>query len=246
MNKKTKSILIITAIVITFAVLQSFKNKSTNIVRESNIPEVTNETLNDHVDIEESTLPKTSEEEGAIDIIRLKEIELNDIQNDTSVERIFYDLSGNKIQLDDLQFVDDDRCYVDDEELIVSQIILEPIKITADYKGPYDMNFQKLENHMILKGQDIDDTLTVRLNKIMGYNEYLNVYTEFDKFNISLKTNKTVSMYFYPFVYEIEYKDDCYRILKPEKAIAEQEFENGTITVPKLFNDGIYELRFKE
>ena len=119
------------------------------------------------------------------------------------------------------------------EYVKVKEIILEPLKISADYAPSESLTINKMDSINLCTSAIDEDVLDI-ISKIIPINISLNTNTDVPYEEYNFPSGKKVSVWFYPICYEVTYGEDTYRILKIEEG---NEFN-------KMCSDGIYELRF--
>lgn len=168
-----------------------------------------------------------------IDIDGLKEINISDINNSGSK----YYRNGLNINLNDNLLNQRFTILLDDgkEWICISEVVLEPLKLTADNKA--ERLIFSLHNLGTIKSKDIDNEIIKLFSKYIPINTTLEIGNEIET-EVSLSKDTTASIWFYPICYKVTYKNKDYQILK----IANKINNESTI---KPVSDGIIEIRIQ-
>lgn len=180
------------------------------------------------------TTDNNDEIDSAIDISNIPEFDFAEA-NVYDYKSIFYRNNTN-IDFDEIA-LDENKTYVLNDSYLdcieISEIILEPIKISVDYRTDANkLNFS-MDSLGLIKINISEDIYSVA-SKFIPINDVLKLGQSID-IPVEIKENEKASLWFYPICYKINYADYEYRVLK----IANKLTDNLFIPV----SDGIFELR---
>lgn len=183
---------------------------------------------------------QVEEESGyAYKLSELHEINQNDlVSSDTSQ---FYDMEGKPINPGELSLKLYENYLIDDQQISLSEVILSPIQITANYKVLKDqyVKFANIASYSSVENDNIQ--MKNILQRIIGFNTILPISLNLSQIQFIPSSDIVITIYFYPICYKVEtfynkYENpsDTFYILK------------GGHQVNGLFCDGIYEVRTVE
>lgn len=175
-----------------------------------------------------------SEEHAGIGANELKEISIEEIKS-SDYNSIYY-RSGKEIDYEDIKLEESIVFILEDKSLSnieVSEVLLEPIKISADFAG--EVTLRNISSQIYL--DEIDTDIKEVASKIIPVNTEMSIRQEVEE--IIIKENSIGSLYFYPICYELKYEGKTYRFLKHTDRITEE-------VTKYLSCDGILELRLRE
>lgn len=168
-------------------------------------------------------------------------------KSSNNYESVFLSLDGKKIDLKSLNLNNDQSYFIDNNKVSVSEVLLKSFKISADYKVSKGMTikFNGDDNdNRVYKGGNIPDSLKNTINKILPVNYNLKINFNISDFNFDMYESKIMSIYFYPLVYQLNYNDNIYYILKGKPLMVDVEQSFGKQSMNKIYMDGFVELRF--
>ena len=124
-----------------------------------------------------------------------------------------------------------------DVYLEINEVLLEPIKLTADYNSEGLINLP-LDNWGYVGVDKINTSVKKIISKYVPINYELKIDQNINVDSSMFVENSTASLWFYPICYEITYNDNVYRILKPANMADNIEFMY-------MVSDGLIEVRNK-
>jgi len=183
---------------------------------------------------------QVKEESGyAYKLSDLHEINQNDlVSSDTSQ---FYDLEGNPIDMREISLKRGEYYIIDDCSIAISEVILSPIQIDANYKVLKDqyVEFANLASYLSVENDNIQ--MKNILQRIIGFNTILPISHNLSQIQFIPSSDIVITIYFYPICYRVETfsnkmgtPSDTFYTLK------------GGHQTNGLFCDGIYEVRTVE
>ena len=183
---------------------------------------------------------QVEEESGyAYKLSELHEINQNDlVSSDTSQ---FYDLEGNPIDIREISLKRGEYYIIDDCSIAISEVILSPIQIDANYKVLKDqyVEFANLASYSSVENDNIQ--MKNILQRIIGFNTILPISHNLSQIQFIPSSDIVITIYFYPICYRVETfsnkmgtPSDTFYTLK------------GGHQTNGLFCDGIYEVRTVE
>ncbi len=176
---------------------------------------------------------QVEEESGyAYKLSELHEINQNDlVSSDTSQ---FYDLEGNPIDMREISLKRGEYYIIDDCSIAISEVILSPIKIDANYKVLKDqyVEFANSASYSSVENDNIQ--MKNILQRIIGFNTILPISHNLSQIQFIPSSDIVITIYFYPICYKVDAINDSFYTLK----VAHQ-FDG-------LYCDGIYEIRIVE
>lgn len=180
------------------------------------------------------------EESGyAYKLSELHEINQNDlVSSDTSQ---FYDMECNPINPCELPLKLYVNYFIDDQQILLSEVICSPIQITAKFK---------VKTGEVITISGTDDTTNLEndnvqmqslLQKIIGFNTKLQISLDLERVQYVPASDRVITYYFYPICYRVETFSNKMGIpLDTFYTLKGGHQTNG------LFCDGIYEVRTVE
>ena len=183
---------------------------------------------------------QVEEESGyAYKLSELHEINQNDlVSSDTSQ---FYDMEGNPIDMREISLKIGEYYIIDDCSITISEVILSPIQISANYKVLKDqyVEFANIASYSSVENDNIQ--MKNILQRIIGFNTILPISHNLSQIQFIPSSDIVITIYFYPICYRVETfsnkmgtPSDTFYTLK------------GGHQVNGLFCDGIYEVRTVE
>lgn len=124
-----------------------------------------------------------------------------------------------------------------DVYLEINEVLLEPIKLTADYDSEGLINLP-LDNWGYVGTDKIEPSVKKIISKYVPINYELKIDQNINVDSSMFVEDSTASLWFYPICYEITYNDNVYRILKPANMADNIEFMY-------MVSDGLIEVRNK-
>ena len=183
---------------------------------------------------------QVEEESGyAYKLSELHEINQNDlVSSDTSQ---FYDMEGNPIDMREISLKIGEYYIIDDCSITISEVILSPIQISANYKVLKDqyVKFANIASYSSVENDNIQ--MKNILQRIIGFNTILPISHNLSQIQFIPSSDIVITIYFYPICYRVETfsnkmgtPSDTFYTLK------------GGHQTNGLFCDGIYEVRTVE
>ena len=180
------------------------------------------------------------EESGyAYKLSELHEINQNDlVSSDTSQ---FYDMEGNPIDMREISLKIGEYYIIDDSSITISEVILSPIQISANYKVLKDqyVEFANLASYSSVENDNIQ--MKNILQRIIGFNTILPISHNLSQIQFIPSSDIVITIYFYPICYKVE--TFYYKYENPSDTFYTLK---GGHQVNGLFCDGIYEVRTVE
>ena len=173
--------------------------------------------------------------ENIFNVNSLEKIDLNTYDFGTK-NRYFRD--GIEVKSDDIKLAKP-LVYAIDKDVYVeiNEVLLEPIKVTADYGGDGVSNLP-VDNLGYVGVNLIDPSVKKIISKYIPINYELKIEQNIIVDSSLFVNGSAVSLWFYPICYEITYNDNVYRILKPANMADNIEFMY-------MVSDGLIEVRNK-
>lgn len=185
---------------------------------------------------------QSKKEETAIDINKLSSLhEISISEESLSDKSKFFDLEGNPIDMREISLKSGEYYIIDDCSIAISEVILSPIKIDANYKVLKDqyVEFANLASYSSVENDNIQ--MKNILQRIIGFNTILPISHNLSQIQFIPSSDIVITIYFYPICYKVEtfyYKyetpSDTFYTLK------------GAHQFDGLYCDGIYEIRIVE
>lgn len=187
----------------------------------------------DNSNDEDPIVSEASQEDFVTNVSSLVDFNFTGTIEDTYICALFR--NKKQITFEDVNVYEESRYLVSNsnEYIKVKEIILEPLKISADYAPSEAIIISKLDTIKLCTDEIDKDVLDV-LSKVIPINATLSSNADVPYEDYDFPSGKMVSVWFYPICYEVTYGEDTYRILK---------VESGN-ELNKLCSDGVYELRF--
>lgn len=146
---------------------------------------------------------QVEEESGyAYKLSELHEINQNDlVSSDTSQ---FYDMEGNPINPGELSLKLYENYLIDDQQISLSEVILSPIQITANYKVLKDqyVKFANIASYSSVENDNIQ--MKNILQRIIGFNTILPISHNLSQIQFIPSSDIVITIYFYPICYKVE------------------------------------------
>jgi len=183
---------------------------------------------------------QVEEESGyAYKLSELHEINQNDlVSSDTSQ---FYDMEGNPINPGELSLKLYENYLIDDQQISLSEVILSPIQITANYKVLKDqyVKFANIASYSSVENDNIQ--MKNILQRIIGFNTILPISHNLSQIQFIPSSDIVITIYFYPICYKVE--TFYYKYENPSDTFYTLK---GAHQFDGLYCDGIYEIRIVE
>ena len=180
------------------------------------------------------------EESGyAYKLSELHEINQNDlVSSDTSQ---FYDMEGNPIDMREISLKIGEYYIIDDCSITISEVIVSPIQISANYKVLKDqyVEFANIASYSSVENDNIQ--MKNILQRIIGFNTILPISHNLSQIQFIPSSDIVITIYFYPICYKVE--TFYYKYENPSDTFYTLK---GGHQVNGLFCDGIYEVRTVE
>ena len=180
------------------------------------------------------------EESGyAYKLSELHEINQNDlVSSDTSQ---FYDMEGNPIDMREISLKIGEYYIIDDSSITISEVILSPIQISANYKVLKEqyVKFANIASYSSVENDNIQ--MKNILQRIIGFNTILPISHNLSQIQFIPSSDIVITIYFYPICYKVE--TFYYKYENPSDTFYTLK---GGHQVNGLFCDGIYEVRTEE
>ena len=179
------------------------------------------------------------ESEYAYKLSELHEINRNDlVSSDTSQ---FYDMEGNPIDMREISLKIGEYYIIDDCSITISEVILSPIQISANYKVLKDqyVKFANIASYSSVENDNIQ--MKNILQRIIGFNTILPISHNLSQIQFIPSSDIVITIYFYPICYKVE--TFYYKYENPSDTFYTLK---GGHQVNGLFCDGIYEVRTEE
>ncbi|WP_314777474.1 hypothetical protein [uncultured Solobacterium sp.] len=183
---------------------------------------------------------QVEEESGyAYKLSELHEINQNDlVSSDTSQ---FYDLEGNPIDMREISLKRGEYYLIDDCSIAISEVILSPIQISANYKVLKDqyVEFANSASYSSVENDNIQ--MKNILQRIIGFNTILPISHNLSQIQFIPSSDIVITIYFYPICYKVE--TFYYKYENPSDTFYTLK---GAHQFDGLYCDGIYEVRTVE
>ena len=183
---------------------------------------------------------QVEEESGyAYKLSDLHEINQNDlVSSDTSQ---FYDLKGNPIDIREISLKRGEYYIIDDCSIAISEVILSPIQIDANYKVLKDqyVEFANIASYSSVENDNIQ--MKNILQRIIGFNTILPISHNLSQIQFIPSSDIVITIYFYPICYKVE--TFYYKYENPSDTFYTLK---GAHQFDGLYCDGIYEVRTVE
>ena len=183
---------------------------------------------------------QVEEESGyAYKLSDLHEINQNDlVSSDTSQ---FYDLKGNQIDMREISLKIGEYYIIDDSSITISEVILSPIQISANYKVLKDqyVEFANIASYSSVENDNIQ--MKNILQRIIGFNTILPISHNLSQIQFIPSSDIVITIYFYPICYKVE--TFYYKYENPSDTFYTLK---GAHQFDGLYCDGIYEVRTVE
>ena len=172
----------------------------------------------------QSKKEETAKEETAIDINKLSSLhEISISEESLSDKSKFFDLEGNPIDMREISLKRGEYYIIDDCSIAISEVILSPIQIDANYK--------------VLKDQYVEFANLASYSSVendIGFNTILPISHNLSQIQFIPSSDIVITIYFYPICYKVDAINDSFYTLK------------GAHQFDGLYCDGIYEIRIVE
>lgn len=174
-------------------------------------------------------------EETAIDINKLSSLhEISISEESLSDKSKFFDLEGNPIDMREISLKRGEYYIIDDCSIAISEVILSPIQIDANYKVLKDqyVEFANLASYSSVENDNIQ--MKNILQRIIGFNTILPISHNLSQIQFIPSSDIVITIYFYPICYKVDAINYSFYTLK------------GAHQFDGLYCDGIYEVRTVE
>ena len=178
---------------------------------------------------------QSKKEETAIDINKLSSLhEISISEESLSDKSKFFDLEGNPIDMREISLKSGEYYIIDDCSIAISEVILSPIKIDANYKVLKDqyVEFANLASYSSVENDNIQ--MKNILQRIIGFNTILPISHNLSQIQFIPSSDIVITIYFYPICYKVDAINYSFYTLK------------GAHQFDGLYCDGIYEIRIVE
>lgn len=176
-----------------------------------------------------------NDDQTIINVNSLEKLDLGTYEFGTK-NRYFRD--GIEVKSDDIKLAEPLVYAIDkDVYLEINEVLLEPIKLTADYNSEGLINLP-VDNLGYVGVDKINTSVKKIISKYVPINYELKIDQNISVDSRLFAENSAVSLWFYPICYEITYNDNVYRILKPANMADNIEFMY-------VVSDGLIEVRNK-
>lgn len=185
---------------------------------------------------------QSKKEETAIDINKLSSLhEISISEESLSNKSKFFDLEGNPIDMREISLKSGEYYIIDDCSIAISEVILSPIKIDANYKVLKDqyVEFANLASYSSVENDNIQ--MKNILQRIIGFNTILPISHNLSQIQFIPSSDIVITIYFYPICYKVE--TFYYKYENPSDTFYTLK---GAHQFDGLYCDGIYEIRIVE
>ena len=173
------------------------------------------------------------DDQTIINVNSLEKLDLNTYDFGTK-NRYFKD--GIEVKSDDIKLAEPLVYAVDKDVYVeINEVLLEPIKLTADYGGDGVSNLP-VDNLGYVGVNLIDPSVKKIISKYIPINYELKIEQNIIVDSSLFVNGSAVSLWFYPICYEVTINNKTYRVLKVDN----KSNENSII---KVKADGILEVR---
>ena len=178
---------------------------------------------------------QSKKEETTVDINKLSSLhEISISEVSLSDKSKFFDLEGNPIDMREISLKRGEYYIIDNCYIAISEVILSPIKIDANYKVLKEqvVEFANLASYSSVE----NDNIKMRdiLQRIIGFNTILPISHNLSQIQFIPSSDIVITIYFYPICYKVDAITDSFYTLK------------GAHQFDGLYCDGIYEIRIVE
>lgn len=178
---------------------------------------------------------QSKKEETTVDINKLSSLhEISISEVSLSDKSKFFDLEGNPIDMREISLKRGEYYIIDNYYIAISEVILSPIKIDANYKVLKEqvVEFANLASYSSVE----NDNIKMRniLQRIIGFNTILPISHNLSQIQFIPSSDIVITIYFYPICYKVDAITDSFYTLK------------GAHQFDGLYCDGIYEIRIVE
>ena len=183
----------------------------------------------------QSKKEETAKEETAIDINKLSSLhEISISEESLSDKSKFFDLEGNPIDMREISLKRGEYYIIDDCSIAISEVILSPIQIDANYKVLKDqyVEFANIASYSSVENDNIQ--MKNILQRIIGFNTILPISHNLSQIQFVPSSDIVITIYFYPICYKVDAINYSFYTLK------------GAHQFDGLYCDGIYEVRTVE
>ncbi len=176
-----------------------------------------------------------NDDKAIFNVNSLEKIDLSTYEFGTK-NRYFRD--GMEVKSTDIKLAETLVYAIDkDVYLEINEVLLEPIKLTADYDSEGLINLP-LDNWGYVGTDKIEPSVKKIISKYIPINYELKIEQNIIVDSSLFVEDSAASLWFYPICYEITYNDNVYRILKPANMADNIEFMY-------MVADGLIEVRNK-
>lgn len=183
---------------------------------------------------------QVEEESGyAYKLSELHEINQNDLVSSDISQ--FYDMECNPIDMREISLKRGEYYLIDDCSIAISEVILSPIQISANYKVLKDqyVEFANLASYLSVENDNIQ--MKNILQRIIGFNTILPISHNLSQIQFIPSSDIVITIYFYPICYKVE--TFYYKYENPSDTFYTLK---GAHQFDGLYCDGIYEVRTVE
>jgi len=173
---------------------------------------------------------QSKKEETAIDINKLSSLhEISISEVSLSDKSKFFDLEGNPIDMREISLKIGEYYIIDDCSITISEVILSPIQISANYK--------------VLKDQYVEFANSASYSSVENDNIQMKLPISHNLSQIQFipSSDIVITIYFYPICYKVE--TFYYKYENPSDTFYTLK---GAHQFDGLYCDGIYEIRIVE
>lgn len=179
-------------------------------------------------------------EKSMHDISTLKEANLNTDSDD--YDHQYFNGAGELIDPKELKLGSAKTYLFEDELYQVEEVLLKPLKLTADYKVSQGMRFNRNNDLIILTNHNLDPAIINFMQSTFAYNDELSIYPNYNRLDMYLIPEQVVSFYFSPIVYKITYQDHEYYALKTCISDSDYKLDNSIYMAKGSFTAGIFDI----
>ena len=150
-------------------------------------------------------------------------------------------MEGNPIDMREISLKIGEYYIIDDCSITISEVILSPIQISANYKVLKDqyVEFANIASYSSVENDNIQ--MKNILQRIIGFNTILPISHNLSQIQFIPSSDIVITIYFYPICYKVE--TFYYKYENPSDTFYTLK---GGHQVNGLFCDGIYEVRTVE
>lgn len=179
---------------------------------------------------------------NTVDINKLSSLhEISISEASLSDKSKFFDLEGNPIDMREVSLKRGEYYIIDDCSIAISEVILSPIQIDANYKVLKDqyVEFANIASYSSVENDNIQ--MKNILQRIIGFNTILPISHNLSQIQYIPSSDIVITIYFYPICYKVE--TFYYKYENPSDTFYTLK---GAHQFDGLYCDGIYEIRIVE